>query len=499
MRATAPRMVAAHYPFWAPPYPQRAMKVLLTNDDGIEADGLQALRRALLEGPRGRARRHRPRRQPLRDGPLDHDAPPAVGGGGRLRRRHRRLRDRRHARRLRRLAKLGLIDGFEAEIVVSGINHGSNLGDDITYSGHRGRRARGRRPRPPGARGLASSPPPASSTSASAGTSTSRPPRDFTARVVAELDDVPLQPGDAAQHQRPRRATRGRRRHPPRQAHLPRRAEAERGGRGPPALLDLRRRPRLPRRGGHRPGRGRGGPHRGDAAAFRPDRPRRDGRAASCTTSRGCSSPRPRRSSERRRRRRPPPRRRAARAARPPRAPLLRPRRPGDRRRRVRRALRRAAGPRGGSTPSSRRRTRRPSASAREPVSQLTKVRHELPMLALANARSAEELRAWVRACAPTSRARGSRTRLRLRLRAEDRRPGDLAALRGRPLRPRRDARQRRGRRGRHPQPAHDRVDPAAGSRTRRRCSRSAARSTCRCPTSPRSTSAAPRRACRRS
>src|SRR4051812_50187938 len=34
-----------------------------------------------------------------------------------------------------RLAKLGLIEGFKAEAVVSGINHGSNLGDDITYSG----------------------------------------------------------------------------------------------------------------------------------------------------------------------------------------------------------------------------------------------------------------------------------------------------------------------------------------------------------------------------
>src|SRR5256714_15576032 len=34
-----------------------------------------------------------------------------------------------------RLARLGLIEGFEAEVVVSGINHGSNLGDDITYSG----------------------------------------------------------------------------------------------------------------------------------------------------------------------------------------------------------------------------------------------------------------------------------------------------------------------------------------------------------------------------
>ena len=34
-----------------------------------------------------------------------------------------------------RLANLGLIDGFEADLVVSGINHGANLGDDITYSG----------------------------------------------------------------------------------------------------------------------------------------------------------------------------------------------------------------------------------------------------------------------------------------------------------------------------------------------------------------------------
>ena len=34
-----------------------------------------------------------------------------------------------------RLANLGLVEGFEADLVVSGINHGSNLGDDITYSG----------------------------------------------------------------------------------------------------------------------------------------------------------------------------------------------------------------------------------------------------------------------------------------------------------------------------------------------------------------------------
>ena len=33
-----------------------------------------------------------------------------------------------------RFAALGLLD-FEPELIVSGINHGSNLGDDITYSG----------------------------------------------------------------------------------------------------------------------------------------------------------------------------------------------------------------------------------------------------------------------------------------------------------------------------------------------------------------------------
>ena len=33
-----------------------------------------------------------------------------------------------------RFAALGLIE-FEPELIVSGINHGANLGDDITYSG----------------------------------------------------------------------------------------------------------------------------------------------------------------------------------------------------------------------------------------------------------------------------------------------------------------------------------------------------------------------------
>src|SRR5688500_18152407 len=34
-----------------------------------------------------------------------------------------------------RFAKLGLVEDFEADVIVAGINHGANLGDDITYSG----------------------------------------------------------------------------------------------------------------------------------------------------------------------------------------------------------------------------------------------------------------------------------------------------------------------------------------------------------------------------
>ena len=111
------------------------MRVLLTNDDGIEADGLQCLRRALREVPgielavvapdgnRSAMARSITTRRPLwvqevdfGDGTVGYatDGTPVD---------------------CVRLARLGLIDGFEAELVVSGINHGSNLGDDITYSG----------------------------------------------------------------------------------------------------------------------------------------------------------------------------------------------------------------------------------------------------------------------------------------------------------------------------------------------------------------------------
>src|SRR5438874_3783408 len=111
------------------------MRVLLTNDDGIEAEGLQALRRALRElpgvelaviapdGNRSATARSITTRRPLwveevdfGDGSVGYatDGTPVD---------------------CVRFAKLGLIDGFDADVVVSGINHGSNLGDDITYSG----------------------------------------------------------------------------------------------------------------------------------------------------------------------------------------------------------------------------------------------------------------------------------------------------------------------------------------------------------------------------
>jgi 5'-nucleotidase len=111
------------------------MRVLLTNDDGIEAEGLQALRKALLElpgielaviapdGNRSAMARSITTRRPLwvqevdfSDGTVGYatDGTPVD---------------------CVRLARLGLVEGFEADLVVSGINHGSNLGDDITYSG----------------------------------------------------------------------------------------------------------------------------------------------------------------------------------------------------------------------------------------------------------------------------------------------------------------------------------------------------------------------------
>jgi 5'-nucleotidase len=111
------------------------LNVLLTNDDGIEAEGLQTMRAALLgvagvnlavvapDGNRSAMARSITTRRPLwveetpfKDGTVGYasDGTPVD---------------------CVRLASLGLVEGFHPDLVVSGINHGANLGDDITYSG----------------------------------------------------------------------------------------------------------------------------------------------------------------------------------------------------------------------------------------------------------------------------------------------------------------------------------------------------------------------------
>ena len=110
------------------------MRVLLTNDDGISAPGLQAARRALREldgveldviapdSNRSATARSITTRSPLTveevefgDGDIGFatDGTPVD---------------------CVRFAELGLVGG-RPDLIVSGINHGANLGDDITYSG----------------------------------------------------------------------------------------------------------------------------------------------------------------------------------------------------------------------------------------------------------------------------------------------------------------------------------------------------------------------------
>ncbi len=110
------------------------MRVLLTNDDGITAPGLQAARRALRavdgievdviapDSNRSATARSITTRAPLTvqevefgDGDVGYatDGTPVD---------------------CVRFAELGLV-GERPDLIVSGVNHGANLGDDITYSG----------------------------------------------------------------------------------------------------------------------------------------------------------------------------------------------------------------------------------------------------------------------------------------------------------------------------------------------------------------------------
>ena len=110
------------------------MRVLITNDDGIQATGLHALRRELRKIPelevhviapdsnRSATARSITTRSPLWVEEIRFDD----GSSG-------YATDGTPVDCVR-FGELGLI-GERPELIVSGINHGSNLGDDITYSG----------------------------------------------------------------------------------------------------------------------------------------------------------------------------------------------------------------------------------------------------------------------------------------------------------------------------------------------------------------------------
>ncbi len=110
------------------------MKVLLTNDDGIQASGLHSVRRALLDVPeielaviapdsnRSAIGRGITTRAPLYVEEVD------FGDGTKGFQTDGTPVD------CVRFATLGLLP-WTPELIVSGINHGANLGDDVTYSG----------------------------------------------------------------------------------------------------------------------------------------------------------------------------------------------------------------------------------------------------------------------------------------------------------------------------------------------------------------------------
>jgi 5'-nucleotidase len=110
------------------------VRILLTNDDGISAPGLQAARRALsaLEGIEVEVVAPDSNRSATGRG-ITTRAPLSVEevefGDGRV----GYATDGTPVDCVR-FAELGLVGG-RPDLIVAGINHGANLGDDITYSG----------------------------------------------------------------------------------------------------------------------------------------------------------------------------------------------------------------------------------------------------------------------------------------------------------------------------------------------------------------------------
>jgi 5'-nucleotidase len=170
------------------------LRVLLTNDDGIDAEGLQALRRALValpdvevavvapDGNRSATARSITFRRPLwvTETPFDDGTHGYACDGTPV--------------DCVRMAALGLIEDFQPDVVVAGINHGANLGDDITYSGTVAAALEGV---------MLDLPAVAVSQQSTAGEMDFRLGHQFAfdvaarfaAAVVDQLDDVPLPPG----------------------------------------------------------------------------------------------------------------------------------------------------------------------------------------------------------------------------------------------------------------------------------------------------------------
>src|ERR671916_921071 len=108
------------------------MRIVLTNDDGIDAAGLKEARKALEGGGEGLTVAPDRNRSGVGRS-ITFDTPLHV--------EEREMTDGTIGYACTgtpvdcvRLVALGLMD-FKPDIVISGINHGENLGDDITYSG----------------------------------------------------------------------------------------------------------------------------------------------------------------------------------------------------------------------------------------------------------------------------------------------------------------------------------------------------------------------------
>jgi 5'-nucleotidase len=168
------------------------VRILLTNDDGIEAEGLLALREALLrhvpdidlvvvapDGNRSALARSITTRTGLwvrevtfPDGTVGYatDGTPVD---------------------CVRLANLGILKGWGPQMIVSGINHGANVGDDITYSGTVAAALEGIILGLPGV-AVSQQSTAMESGAVGQGVFDFTAAADFTARLVADLDNVPL-------------------------------------------------------------------------------------------------------------------------------------------------------------------------------------------------------------------------------------------------------------------------------------------------------------------